>query len=264
MTAHWLVAKYVADIRRREPINVGVLLYVDSVVYMRFLGENERGVLNGRRLRGKVEAVANYKAWVAHWRDAAQSMDRAALVGKPSRGDNYFLEVGGETIKTERSPGELLRFLFDELVAVPTSARLTKADAVFDRLDLEVETDVFIPMPSSTAHFDGPDHVDGPGLVDELYFDYRFQNGATNLMRTVRVGTAKAWDKVNAAKYSFEKARDIKAGNLIALVQRGLQLIGKDALSQMRSLERDAQIVELDNEESAATKLAELLHLPGR
>ena len=73
MKASWYIAKYVPDLRRREPINIGIILFLGETVLSRFLGENEQGVLNGRRLRGKVRAFSNYKAWLSHWREAVRS-----------------------------------------------------------------------------------------------------------------------------------------------------------------------------------------------
>ena len=66
--AEWLVAKYMPDLRRREPKNVGVLLRMGDSCFSRFLGEQSGGQIDGRHVHGLVNSVQNYKAWVGYWK----------------------------------------------------------------------------------------------------------------------------------------------------------------------------------------------------
>src|SRR4051794_28602366 len=98
MNARWLIAKYMSDVRRREPTNVGIVLITDRGERLaRFKAEDEStGEIDGRKFRSG--AVENYKAWVAHWKRALEKKadPRRLVTRDPTQ--NYFLEFGGERL----------------------------------------------------------------------------------------------------------------------------------------------------------------------
>lgn len=66
MGAEWLVVKFVADLRRDEPRNVGLMLDVDGQRRARFAAEGEDGRPDGRRVRWTDSD--NWARWVQYWR----------------------------------------------------------------------------------------------------------------------------------------------------------------------------------------------------
>ncbi len=103
------------------------------------------------------------------------------------------------------------------------------------------------------------------GVVDSVFFDYRFDDGATSLMQRVALTyeDERSWDSVHAAAWDFQQAREQRP------VRGGIQPIalvkGREPDAKLRlqlALLRDfAATVELDNEEDAALQLGELLGL---
>jgi len=67
----YLVAKYVPDLTRREPRNVGVILHQAGQWAARFVGEDASQPLDRRRLR-QFNSVETYAEWHRFWRDALE------------------------------------------------------------------------------------------------------------------------------------------------------------------------------------------------
>lgn len=97
MNTKWLLAKYVRDLRRREPVNVGVIVFAHGEIAARFVGETDGKAIDGRRTRGFADPE-NYRAWVAHWRrsiDERWSISGFMTIRSPA---SFFLEFGGERL----------------------------------------------------------------------------------------------------------------------------------------------------------------------
>lgn len=95
---HYLIAKYVDDIRRNEPVNVGVVVFGDGHVAARFEGEDDQGRLDKRRIRKRVSGRDAYVAWVQHWRRLVANRDEESLVQASS--SDFYLEPGGRSCST--------------------------------------------------------------------------------------------------------------------------------------------------------------------
>lgn len=131
MTTRWWLFKYTPDLRRREPINVGVLLESGGTHLCQFR-DATNGEINSRAVRRWNDEPANYAAWLRYLRDSfmAQRLDgdaiTAQLAGRSSA-DAYAVVPSGEVVYgDDRPPAQLLSELFDALVA-PTAARPTTA-----------------------------------------------------------------------------------------------------------------------------------------
>ncbi len=252
MTTRWFTAKYVPDLRRREPRNVGVILVHNDVVTARFLGEVS-GRVDGRYVRSAA-SLENYKAWVAHWRRCAAggAVDRLL---QHRNDDNYFVEIGGEMLTTDdRAPEDVLEDLYGVLVEPPppeTETVKELADAVLLRAGIatRVERDVRI--------------VTGE---DELQFDYKFLNGDAHLMKRVTLATPdeRSWNYVHAAAWTFEKTAGMKDEADRAF--RGLALVkgrpkDRDFDRQLGVLRDVAEVVDVREVETAASGISKALHL---
>jgi hypothetical protein len=75
----FVVAKYIRDLHRLEPVNIGVIVWIDGCVSARFLGE-ETGVDKPARIpkRLMVRDLKTYRRWLQYWRD---EMERSSLRG---------------------------------------------------------------------------------------------------------------------------------------------------------------------------------------
>jgi hypothetical protein len=131
----YLIAKYVDDLSRNEPINIGVIVYGDEGAVARFDGETEAGKLDLRRVRNRVTGTQAFRAWVDYWRavmDNPASADRKLkgvppgdaraveyLLAEPSR--DFYLEHGGSIVLDSESPSlpETRDRLFTRLVRRP-------------------------------------------------------------------------------------------------------------------------------------------------
>jgi hypothetical protein len=133
--ATYLIAKYVSDLFRNEPVNIGVIAWCDGATAFRFLCADAQGHVDGRMLRGKIETLSldAYKQWVSAWVKLL-SKDKISFIGKPeivakvsehfldalestSKG-NYVLERGGELLE-DVSPNQIQSvadYLFVRLV----------------------------------------------------------------------------------------------------------------------------------------------------
>ncbi len=83
MGPRYFLAKYVPDLTRMEPRNVGVLVWTPEAVDARFLAEkpDRPGEVDGRSIPSFVTNAGAYKQWVAYWR---KELDRWEI--EPTRG----------------------------------------------------------------------------------------------------------------------------------------------------------------------------------
>ena len=79
----YFLAKYVPDLTRMEPRNVGVIVWTPEGVDARFLAEtpDRPGEVDGRSIPSFVTNAQAYKQWVAYWR---KELDRWEI--EPTRG----------------------------------------------------------------------------------------------------------------------------------------------------------------------------------
>jgi len=71
-TTKFLLAKYIPDLHRFEPRNIGVMVCSPLSIEARFLAEypNRPGEVDGRSIPGFVTSASAYKQWIRYWRDA--------------------------------------------------------------------------------------------------------------------------------------------------------------------------------------------------
>ena len=120
---HYLVAKYIADTRRMEPRNIGVVVWSAGEVAARFAAErrDQPGEVDGRSLPSFVTSLSAYKQWVRFWRKELEketirplaggepavrtSADFLKVLTSTSKG-NFLLTEGGMLLDPV-APGEL-------------------------------------------------------------------------------------------------------------------------------------------------------------
>jgi hypothetical protein len=74
----YLVAKYISDLQRMEPRNIGIVVCASGVTCARFLGEKpgRPGHVDGRKVPPFVTSVAAYKQWIEFWRGEFEDFPR--------------------------------------------------------------------------------------------------------------------------------------------------------------------------------------------
>lgn len=125
LSIEWAVAKWVPDLSRNEPVNIGVLLWLDGNVHTRFLGQSDE-TIDGRQLTGIGPIrpdIDLYRQWVRYWRRAGEKGRTLESLLRRRAGDTFYVEpagarapVGGE------SPRGVLDDLYRRLVEPPGKA----------------------------------------------------------------------------------------------------------------------------------------------
>lgn len=260
MSLVWLVAKYVADIERGEPSNVGLMLIDQDSgeVLSRFIGESDNGAIDGRSAKWAA-SLDNYKLWVEHWRRSAKEPDALLSESAKLPAENYFLQSAGQFVglPEHHDAHDVFEDLYSRLVdRTPTQSepigRLAEKvlQRVAQRLPNEVERDSVVRVKVDDA-------------VDELAFDYRYNNGVPHMMQKVPLTytDARSWDRLHAVSWSFsqlQNAQDIAYhhAETVALVRTREP---DDALEdQLRFLEKQAYVVDLSETDKAVETLVSM------
>ena len=130
MSAKYWVARYVEDVFRDEPKNVGVVVAVDGGgLAAKFAGERDDGKLDRHKLAGTFAHPSVYIQWHEYWRNEIDKGNIAEIV--EAKTSNYFVSQGGEVsdIGTDTAV-EVCQFLFSALV----SGGVHEATAEIERL----------------------------------------------------------------------------------------------------------------------------------
>lgn len=102
-TTQYLIAKYIPDLHRFEPRNIGVIVWSPFGVEARFLAEypNRLGEVDGRSIPNFVTSANAYRQWIRYWRDAITGTSIRPLGGGdmvPSSSPG-FIEVLQQTAR---------------------------------------------------------------------------------------------------------------------------------------------------------------------
>jgi hypothetical protein len=214
MNAKWLIAKYIPDMRRREPINIGIILLKDGKPYLRFRGRNkDDGKIDGNKTKFQ-RSVENYRAWISYWEYAAGKGDLPGLLNKVRPDDNFILEFGGERIigseltEPEAFADELFRQLVGLEDACIEEKRESVIEQIFQKLDIcaKVERNQVLPGTSDDDH---------------IVFDFKYKNGKNTWMKHISLGRSEklVWEPLHSAAWAFDSATKVDRGcQLVALV----------------------------------------------
>jgi len=263
MTVHWYVVKHVPDLVRREPRNIGVILIADQEKMSRFLGEQPDGEIDGRTVPQFGNHLV-YKAWVKHWRsllDQGASVLSEQVVAGRGPGASFYIEEGGEQLvgHDERASDEILDDLYATLVR-PDSESAVADDVrsltrrVIRRLGLSRQVQERVRLPVTVG-----------GIPDDIWFDYRYDNGVPHLMQRIGLATSDkaTWDRLHLVETNFERLRrsgllpDFSAITFIKQQHADERLV--EAVHGR--LAEVTKIVDVSNQDTAASLLSGLLDL---
>jgi hypothetical protein len=263
MSKKWFVVKYVPDLVRREPKNIGVILLVEGIGTSRFLGEQQDGDIDGRTVPQFGNHLV-YKAWVKQWRmlrdQGADALQHEVATGRRS-GASFYLEDGGELLAgtDDRPDDEILDDLYATLVRPDTEPAV--ADDVRRLTSKVIRSLGLTKKVQERARIS----VTVAGLPDDLWFDYRYDNGRPHLMQ--RVGLANSdkstWDRLHLVETNFERLSrsglfpDFSAITFIKQQDADARLVE----AAYGRLEKMTAIVDVSDQDAAAGQLEGILHL---
>jgi hypothetical protein len=221
---------------------------------MRFLGERTDGTIDKRRIRFAMDPN-NYCAWLKHWRQTG--LDEHLKEAEKRTSASYFLEysgerlVGSDLIEEDLLLDDLYTELVDNTPDSDTWSIAKQADTVITRLGImdRVQRKFRVSQPD-----------------DELFFDYRYDNGAIHLIQRVQLSfpDERSWQYLHAAVHNFDglHGKEIEPGraqNLVSLVK--LRRTDPDLMKQVSLLEGRGSVIDISDEESAVSRLKAELHV---
>lgn len=203
----YLIAKFVPDLFRNEPINIGVIVWIDGAVASKFIAEDDNGDIDGRHLPKEIKNhTPVYKQWVEAWQKWT-ARDRLSPLGKSEsflKGDsrflealqttghgNYVLESGGEILEEVRAENisEVVSHLFGRLVSLPDKEEVQKSAKDFRN---ELISDASLLM-DERVKIDKPVECQVDGKIIHHEFHLYIGNGKPEwLAQFVIMNTAQA------------------------------------------------------------------------
>jgi len=274
--AKYLVAKYIPDVERMEPRNIGVIVWSPEGVAARFLGERDTtGEVDGRVVQTLARSVSAYKQWIGFWRSQVESAEIVPATGgervprtapafvdalKSANKSAYCLVNGGFLL--DRVPGaelpKLADYLYKKLVREPEVPRLT--------LEAQCERLIHSAQLDTSPYFKLDHHVVCPvpgGPTQEFVFDYAFENGTLKrLYQRVSLHRTQLRRGIHAAAWQFEKVAEaalVGADGTAALVylpdQRQADPGVENAVELLSSVTR---VVNVADEKAARDEFAAL------
>lgn len=247
MTTSWYVCKYVPDLMRDEPRNLGVIVHDNAGhVQFRFVGERPDGVIDGRRAQGWVNSVETYRLWIKHWKNL-EYVDGELKIDPRRVDDNYFVSQRMAAL-VEADANQPLDDVANRLFASLVAGHQELVESLKDQVE-----DTFRKLDvMDHVEFDTKVIVRAGDALDTLNFDYRYRSEArTTLMERVNVAKAdkRGWNDVHATSWMFHTlAKDEThcADGRIALVRTGTA-DRKGQLEQLRVLARVCDVVDFSH-----------------
>lgn len=269
----YLVAKYIPDIRRKEPVNIGIVIWASGRTASRFLSPEEA--------TGLVRDGKTYQRWLDYWQKLLTQPTIEPLRGSPvpkdapefldvfaqTQKDNYLLVDEG--IITDKVPAKHLNsaadYLFEQLVArkgLPTSPREQKAKlkAICSRLFADAGLSEREDFQRSF-----PVECQVRRIHRRFQFDYAVANGVLSAVyQRVQLPTTQS---VNSATLMFEhiqESHNLDVARCAAIVQVDKQT-SKDADSdEAKSLEmlrEFATVIDVTDYDTAISQIVQVAKL---
>ena len=189
----FIIAKYIPDLQRMEPRNIGVIVWTPDELQARFIGEKEGrpGEVDGRSVPSFITSLSTYKQWVQFWqneirKNEIQTDDGGKIIpiSSPDYIDafvdtskgNFVLSKAGEVL--EKASGEELSRLVDYLFSMIVDLNVSEEprDLTLDELcDNLLEKSKLISNPNYKPNLRVQCKV--KNATDEFTFNHAYQNG---------------------------------------------------------------------------------------
>lgn len=289
MSAQFLVAKYVPDLIRNEPRNIGVIVWSEAGVEARFQGVDKYGDFTSKNIPNFIQNPAAYKQWVKFWlselkKDAIEFIGSSKIVTKASVDfidallttgkANYFLEKGGAVM--EIISAEKLPLLVDELFKTLVIDAPESVDEKDSTEFLEIQCEEVIQQTKLVKNkFFKREGMTiqcplATEVTESILFSYAIGNGAPVWLgqqvplrkypvERDRIIESTAWRFQAALKYKFVKNKN----RLAAFVcPTDAQMRDKDIQKGLAVLATQARVLNLSNRKEARAALDEIADIP--
>lgn len=275
----YLIAKYIPDLRRVEPRNIGVVLWSPHGIAARFLAEKpgQPGHVDGRSIPSFVTSTSAYKQWVEFWRTELDKTEIESVTNpehRAGRDSETFLEVlaesskgnfvlaqGGFLLDAVEDSEEAADYLFSLLIE--TGSQDEPRDPNLDELcDQLIEQTHLGQDPNFHSSF--PVTCTRGEDVEETYeFSHAYRNGAIKrLFQRVPLSRRKANQRKNVhdAAWMFEgvtRSRIVTKNNAVSLVYIPTDL-ESDTARWLKVLGTVSRVVNVGDEAVAKREFEEL------
>jgi hypothetical protein len=214
----YIIAKHVPDVFRKEPRNIGVIVWSDFGVESRFWGVDSFGFIDGRRVPEFVNSKNAYEQWIAYWlkelkKPEIKSPDFLKFI-QGGNSANYFIDDGGsilEQIKKEELPK-----LADEIFESVVTAEVVDEPDTTKLINEACEEVIKTTRLANNIHLYRQRllHTSlGPNVVEPIVFSYCYGNGEPLWLGqqvALRRYKSQLAKEVDSICWRFEKV--IKAG----------------------------------------------------
>ncbi|MCX7046007.1 MAG: hypothetical protein NTX50_11055 [Candidatus Sumerlaeota bacterium] len=285
-SAEYYLLKYIPDLHRFEPRNVGVILWSHEGVAARFLAErpDRSGEVDGRSVPSFIASTSAYKQWIMYWRKALRANCAIPVQGgsavarsapeflktlATANQGNYHLAPGGLLLDPVISDNleEITSQLFDSLVisGIAEEQRDPTLDEIVDEIieDTRLSTDAnFCNSYEVSCQF-------SQGLEERFEFSHAYKNGSPKaLLQRVPFSSRKRQTRktVDATAWMFEKvagARIVEPRNLVALVALTVeQMAETETLQRLAVLGSVGRVLNVLERDAARLEFERLPTLP--
>jgi hypothetical protein len=206
--ATYLIAKYIPDLRRMEPRNIGIILWSSNKSYCRFL--------TSREAAGIVRDVGVYSRWTDFWKRQVDegvvrlpreqpvyvdSLEYLHALKKTQR-ENYVLDDGGDVVtQVKVSKGQdATDFLFQQLVET-THKHVEREETLAASASTLLKRAGLI----NRGDFQGAREIECSfnGISEPLKFHYYFGNGSPQtVLHRAKVASSQS---VNSTAWMFDR-----------------------------------------------------------
>jgi hypothetical protein len=276
MNARFVVAKYIPDLRRMEPRNIGVVVWSDGRTAARFLGEDD-ALPPHLGVRDK----SNYREWITSWKNQLAKpvleTDRGETVKRsdPAFLDvlrewsrkNYVLVDGGEVAdkSSHEDLGVIAEYLFSELVSLgETKAEREHEYQVLRAASTHVLREAGLPSLPNWRHTD-PMWYKALGVLK--YFDCDYVLGPLehpySIYQRVALKHQKTFESTLFHLYWVQQSRDFGRERCAAMIV-GPASPTKEQSENRAMLESVATVVDVSRADEARCKLLEIASHNGK
>lgn len=237
MESSWYLVKFVPDLFRNEPENIGLIVVSHGDVASRFRGQDAAGRVDGRKLPRRFPPVDIYRGWIDYLLRVAERGELDVRLERLSRRiDSIVVERRGSLFGNlaEVSAEDAVRQLYPMLVDEPVEREkdiVAIAESIVARLAVEVERDV-------------PVKVVEHGIQRNLRFDYRYRGHRTALMDRLPLATTgrRIEREINEMAYRLGAVQKTNDANLLVLYSPP---VDDEAEAGLRLIEQYAHTIEV-------------------
>lgn len=281
----YLLAKYIPDLQRFEPRNIGVVVWSPLGTAARFLAEhpNRPGEVDGRSIPNFVTSSNAYKQWIRYWRDCVTRdslcpVNGGASVPASSAAFPEVLQQTGRGNFVMVDAGSVLDDVGEEeLTAVANQlfAQLVEPHAVEESSDLGFDElcDSLMARAQLKQHKNFHDRFSVRctvrGVEEEFQFSHAIANGSLErayqrfpipkrkrLLQKNRDATAWMLESLLAGKV-------ITTDNTVLLIDATPDQVSEDEVDKsIRLLGSMCQVVNLHDETAALQEFGAAARLP--